>query len=95
MYIMNHYNCLGILVQDGVVDVNQVFQLYSAGFYIRFYGTFKPWIDIQGINDEYFAGVNFLYAEARRLYPEVEEGRLVGSVEEWVELSKSREKMIK
>jgi hypothetical protein len=51
IYLMSHFNCLGILLRDGFVDANQIFQLYSAGFIMRMCKTFKPWIDVQGTHD--------------------------------------------
>lgn len=97
IYIMNHYNCLGILLRDGLVDTGQIFQLHSAGWLMRFCETFRPWMDVQGIHDDYFGGLKYLEAEARRLYPDASrfsDTGLMRSLEEVLERDRKRNEVL-
>jgi hypothetical protein len=76
MYIISHYNALGILLKDGVVKSEEVFQLYLANVVYALYCMYEPWIMTQRINlagepvnPEALNGFEYLALEAKRMYP--------------------------
>jgi hypothetical protein len=77
-YVLNHYNSLGVLIQEGLATPQQIFKQYlPIGVIIlweRFRGEMvnaryrhKPRLEVH--NPDAYAGFELLYREAKRLYP--------------------------
>jgi hypothetical protein len=104
LYLINHYNSLGILVRDGIVKAEEIFQLYSAGSLVSFYDKFRPYLDITGVQavgdsgvvktDPYFSGIKFLYGVAKRMYPNAGILGIPRSTEEAVERAMRRQAIL-
>jgi len=86
MYIFNHYNSLGILVRNGIVDALEVYQLYAPSTIINLYNKFRPFLDT--FPHEYMSGFRFLADDARKRYPEEGLFGLTRSLEERVDHDK-------
>jgi hypothetical protein len=101
VYIMNHYNSLGILVKEGIVDSDQVFMIYSPGIFSRIYRKFRPWLDTQGYRrfdgkgTPYYSGIRHLHAEALRLYPDVGYLELPKSIDDLMQNVRRQEELRK
>jgi hypothetical protein len=104
LYLINYYNSLGILVRDGVVKAEEIFQLFSAGSLVSFYDKFRPYLDITGVQavedsgvvrtDPYFSGIKFLYGVAKRMYPNAGILGIPRSTEEAVERAMRRQAIL-
>ena len=87
-YTVNHYNALGMLLKDGIVPADQIFQLYSPVSIIQIYERFKPIISIGRTttsgetHSDMYAPYEFLYHEAKRRYPKID--RMAESREEFI-----------
>jgi hypothetical protein len=75
-YILNHYNCLGILLKDGLVDEDELFQLYPPNTTVALYSEFELWIKTQRMHSdgkpsfpEAYRGFEYLADVARKRYP--------------------------
>ncbi|MBN1682735.1 hypothetical protein JW865_04190 [Candidatus Bathyarchaeota archaeon] len=75
-YVINHYNCLGILMKDGIIKAEEVFQLYQPNAAYAIYTLYEPYIISQRMNrrleptcPENFKGFEYLYHEIKRRYP--------------------------
>jgi hypothetical protein len=77
-YVLNHFNSLGILVQEGLATPKQIFKQYLPISVILIYEKFKgeminaryrhsPKLEVH--NPDAYTGFEFLYNEAKRLYP--------------------------
>jgi hypothetical protein len=44
VYVINHYNCLGILLRDRIVEANEVFQLNPSNSAHAIYTMYELWI---------------------------------------------------
>jgi len=79
-YVLNHFNSLGILVQEGLATSQQVFKQYLPQSVIVIYEKFRGEIvnsryrhapKLEVWNPDAYMGFEFLYEEAKRLYPMV------------------------
>jgi hypothetical protein len=75
-YVVNHYNTLGIMMKDGLVTADEIFQLYMPYGIIGIYEKFKPMLMRDRItpsgevhNPDANKGYELLYTEAKRRYP--------------------------
>ncbi|MBM3292157.1 hypothetical protein FJY84_05715, partial [Candidatus Bathyarchaeota archaeon] len=78
MYIINHFNALGILYKDGIATAEQIFQLYLPMVIIQLYEKFEPMIQSRRIassggvlNPDAWKPFEMLYLEAKRRYPDI------------------------
>ena len=76
MYIINHFNALGILYKDKIATSDQIFQLYLPMVVIQLYEKFEPMIQSRRIapsgavlNPDAWKPFELLYLEAKRMYP--------------------------
>jgi hypothetical protein len=77
--LLSHYNGLGILMKDKLVDAEQIFQLYLPWSIMAIWEKFLPLMMRNRIlpsgvvhNPDAFKGFELLYLEAKRLYPKAE-----------------------
>jgi hypothetical protein len=76
-YVLNHYNNLGILLKDGLIDADLLFQLYSPWSIVSVYEKYElPIIRTQGVSPNgvmydpmAYYGIKYLYAEAKKRFP--------------------------
>jgi len=75
-YVLNAFNALGILYKDGIVDPEQIFQLFNSYTIIAFYERFKPMILVSRMtpagelhNPDMYMPYEMLYREAKRRFP--------------------------
>ncbi len=75
-YVVNHLNTLGIMMKDGLVSADEIFQLYLPYGIIGIYEKFKPILMRDRItpsgevhNPGANKGYELLYYEAKRRYP--------------------------
>ncbi len=77
-YVLNHFNSLGVLVQEGLATPEQIFKQYlpigMMIIYERFRGEIvnsryrhEPKLEVH--NPDAYMGFELLYREAKRLYP--------------------------
>jgi hypothetical protein len=82
-YVLNHFNSLGILIEEGLATPKQIFKQYLPIGVIRLYERFKgeminsryrhePKLEIH--NPDAYKGFELLYDEAKRLYPDTPMG---------------------
>jgi len=76
VYVINHYNCLGILLRDGIVDADEVFQLNPPNAAHAIYTMYEPWIVTQRMSldgkptyPDNYKGFEYLYHEIVKRYP--------------------------
>jgi hypothetical protein len=87
MYIMNHYNSIGIMLKDGIVEADEVYKLYAPSSMIAIYEKFLPFLNT--FESEYVSGFKYLYEYTRKRYPASEWG-LSRSLEEELERDRRR-----
>ena len=87
MYIMNHYNSLGILLKDGIVGDDEVYNLYAPSSMVALYEKFLPFLNTFG--SEYMGGFRYLYDFTKRRYPD-RVFRLTRSLEDELENDRMR-----
>lgn len=74
IYILNTYNNLGLILREKVVDPKLVFELYSVPNIIttwKKYENFLNTIRQKSNNSEQYDAFDYLYNEARKIYPQV------------------------
>jgi len=76
LYVINHYNCLGILMKDGIIKADEVFQLYQPNSAYAIYAMYEPYIVTQRMNrhlkptcPDNYEGFEYLYNEIKKKYP--------------------------
>ena len=75
-YVINHFNSLGILLKERLIDADLLFQLYNPVTVVSIYEKYEPVIRTQGISPNgviydpmSYYGYKYLYAEAKKRYP--------------------------
>ncbi|MBM3291065.1 hypothetical protein FJY84_00110 [Candidatus Bathyarchaeota archaeon] len=75
-YVINQFNNLGILLKEGLIDADLLFQLYNPSTVIQIYEKYELIIRTQGIQANgviydpmSYYGYKYLYAEAKKRYP--------------------------
>jgi len=74
IYILNTYNTLGLILRERVADPKLVFDLYPPSNVITTWLKFEGYLNAirdRGNDPKQFSGFDYLYSEARRLYPDV------------------------
>ena len=82
-YVLNHFNSLGILIEEGLATPQQIFKQYLPMGIIILFERFKgeminaryrhePKLEIH--NPDAYRGYELLYNEAKRLYPRTPTG---------------------
>jgi hypothetical protein len=82
-YVLNHFNSLGILIEEGLATPQQIFKQYLPISIILLYERFKgeminsryrhePQLEVH--NPDAYRGYELLYNEAKRLYPRTPTG---------------------
>jgi hypothetical protein len=46
LYIMDHYNSLGILLKDGIIEAGELFKIYAPSSVVSIYEKFLPYLSI-------------------------------------------------
>jgi len=82
-YLMNHYNGIGILLKEGIVEAVEVYKQYSPDQIVALYEKFKLYLD--RYQYEYMDGFRFLYGETKRRYPDAGKSGLARSLDEIIE----------
>ena len=88
-YVLNHYNGLGILIREGIVDADEIYKQYSVSSIVEIYEKFKPYLD--RYKQEYMKDFRFLYSETKRRYPNVSTPGLARSKEETLERARKHD----
>jgi hypothetical protein len=80
-YLLNHFNALGMLYQEGLATPEQIFQQYVPLSIITIFEKYKGLIVLDRLtpsmevhNPNAFKGFELLYNEAKRLYPKSPRG---------------------
>jgi hypothetical protein len=75
-YTINHYNTLGVMMKNGLISADEIFELYLPYGIIGVYEKFKPMLMRDRVtpsgevhNPEANKGYELLYIEAKRRYP--------------------------
>jgi hypothetical protein len=71
-YLLNLYSSVGILQRDGIISLEEVFQLYPPYTTIGIWEQFKPYIERARLtmNDpNWLEPYEQLYIKARKMYP--------------------------
>jgi hypothetical protein len=82
-YVLNHFNSLGILMEEGLATPQQIFKQYLPISIILVYERFRgeminsryrhePKLEVH--NPDAYKGYELLYKEAKRLYPRTPTG---------------------
>lgn len=87
-YVLNHYNSLGILLKDGLIDADLLFQLYVPWGFMTIYERFEyAFIRVQGMfpdgvvyDPKSYYGIKYLYAEARKRFPKLDNPAFMNTV---------------
>ncbi|MBM3291569.1 hypothetical protein FJY84_02710 [Candidatus Bathyarchaeota archaeon] len=89
LYLISHYNSLGILLKDGIIEVDELYNLYAPSSIVSIYENFLPYL--MQFEHEYMSGFKYLYDLTKRRYPGKKWSRLTRSLEEQLENYRSRE----
>ena len=101
-YVLNHYNSLGSLLKDDLIDADLLFQLYIPWSFMTVYERFElPCIKPQGVlpngvvyDPTSYHGIKYLYAEAKKRYPKLDYPAL-RTREEFVERGRMFDELFK
>ena len=75
LYILNAYNNLGLILKEKVTDPNLLFELYPPSTVITTWKKYEELVRsmrIRSNNPAEGGGFEFLYNEAKKLYPNVD-----------------------
>jgi hypothetical protein len=88
-YVLNQYNSLGILLKEGLIDADLLFQLHTPWTFASIYKKYElPCILTQGISPDgviydplSYYGIKYLYAEVKKRYPTLTMGSAINQDE--------------
>ncbi len=67
LYLISHYNSLGILLKDGIIEGDELYKLYAPSSIVSIYEKFLPFLSIY--EHEYMSGFKHLYEYTKKRYP--------------------------